>query len=352
MAPASGTRSTAGGEEELSLAEQMVQMMKIMADQQAELIALRREASVPVERIIEPKANAPDTFSGKRADKLNQFLFQCEQVFQLQRSQFPNDQVKIRYMIGYLRDSALDAVRPLTMIEEGADELDSLENFVHFLKSNFGDPDELGTVRRNFKSLKQTGNAADYFAKVREYVAVLGWPQNGPVVDKVIDGLSSDLKDEMARSGKEFDTLEQLTRFIIPLDNRLRARDEEKKKETKEKEAKERDKSVSSVTSSFAPKTTGTTFPTFTPRTSFYDSSLSRPQQAAPNSSRFNPTQPFQNSTSGIRPPITEGEREDRRRTGRCMRCGERGHILASCPKQISIPNYPSPMTGTQRGKE
>ena len=49
------------------------------------------------------------------------------------------------------------------------------------------------------------------------------------LVDRAIDGLKPNLKDRIAQSGTYFVSLGDLMRFIIPLNNRLFEREQEKK---------------------------------------------------------------------------------------------------------------------------
>jgi hypothetical protein len=65
-------------------------------------------------------------------------------------------------------------------------------------------------------------------------VAILGWKDQDPIIDKAIEGLKPNLKDEIARQRLVPKTLSELITFIIPLDNRLYEREQERKCEIKE----------------------------------------------------------------------------------------------------------------------
>lgn len=243
-------------------------------------------------------------------------------------------------MISYLRGFALDAVRPLLGLEE-CQELSSLKAFVAYLRSNFGNPDEKGTVRRKFKNLKQTGKAAEYFAKVREYLAVLQWRPDDSVVDRVVQGLNYDLREQMVRSGREFDTLDQVVAYVIPLDNNLRALEQEKREEEKIKE-KEREKAANqrskygfgssqSISNSFAQGNGAV------PASSSTSTNLAVPPVAQA------PQGTTQWAGKGSpRGPISDEEKERRWRTGACARCGRDGHFKENCHLQQFSPNYPT----------
>jgi hypothetical protein len=105
------------------------------------------------------------------------------------------------------------------------------ENFIEYLRVNYGNPDKRGAACRALKSLRQTGPASAYFAEFQQYIAILGWVYQDPIVDKAISGLKSNLKDELARNGARPETLAELIQYVIPLDNRLYKREMERKNE-------------------------------------------------------------------------------------------------------------------------
>jgi hypothetical protein len=52
-------------------------------------------------------------------------------------------------------------------------------------------------------------------------VAILGWKDQDPIIDKAIEGMKQSLKDEIARQGYVSNTLADLIRFIVSLGSRL-----------------------------------------------------------------------------------------------------------------------------------
>ena len=56
----------------------------------------------------ETKAHIPDTFSGTKPNKLNNFLFQCRLYFCTNLAQFNTDIVKINFAMTYLTGVAQD----------------------------------------------------------------------------------------------------------------------------------------------------------------------------------------------------------------------------------------------------
>lgn len=314
--------------------QQMMSFMSAMAanqqqQQQQDRERLVRESTTPSSTFKEPKAREPDTFNGRQPEKLNQFIMECDLVFKLQPSRYYTEEIKVTFMMSYLRGVALDAVRPLSTAIPPALELSSRDAFVRYLKDNFGDPDERGTARRHLKELKQTGTASEYFARMRELIAVLGWRDQEPIVDKAIDGLSSTMKDELARHGREFESFDELIRFIVPLDNRLRVRDLERKAEV----ARRGEVGKVAVAKSFLPAVPPASM--VSPSSGGREVQGTRPQA--------------ENSTSSSVPvrrgTLPEAERERRRVENACYRCGQTGHFLPNCPltRVVSRPLPPIP---------
>ena len=119
------------------------------------------------------------------------------------------------------------------------------------------------------------------------------------------------MKDEVARSDREFDSLDSLIRFIVPLDNRLRVRDSEKKREESEKAAK----------------------------SSSFKAQALPSQVQVQERTRIETSSSPASTTSTFRPsrPTTE-EYERRARDYLCYRCGRKGHIGRDFPTRSSWP--------------
>jgi hypothetical protein len=200
--------------------------------------------------------------------------------------------------------------------------LDVYTMFIEYLRSNYGDPDEKGTARRKLKSLHQVGSASSYFADFQQYVAILGWKDQEPIIDKAIEGLRPNLKDEIARQGYEAETLADLIKFIIPLDNRLYEREQERRREVRD--AKDTAQRIGQTRGAIVTSTTSvqTRAPMSTP-----DQSGRNPTtfvQRFQSNDNQRPTQPFGG-------PISDSEKQRRRDHNLCLRCGRVGHIMANC---------------------
>jgi hypothetical protein len=294
--------------------QHMLAMMNLLTQSVAN--QNRRTASPAPPKPQEPKVKDPETFHGQR-DSLNAFITECELVFELQPSRFGDDRTRVSYMISLLRGTPLLAVRPLLSFVPRPYFLDNHRLFVEYLQTNYGDPDEKGTARRKLKNLRQTTSASAYFAEFQQYIAILGWVDQDPIIDKALDGLKSYLKDEVARSGHRPNTLSDLISFIIPLDNRLYEREQEKRYET-------RNATSRPTTNTRPPQTSNTmtsvTSATFTPRsTNFADTK--------PTTANYTRT-----TGSAPRGPLTDAEKQRRRDNNLCLYCADQGHSYTDCP--------------------
>ena len=201
------------------------------------------------------------------------------------------------------------------------DFLSDFSTFVAYLRTNYGDPDELGTARRKLKALRQVSSASAYFAEFQQYLAVLGWKDQDPIVDRAIEGLKSHLKDEVARKGDRPTSLAELIAFVVPLDNRLHEREQERRRETKDpvKEPETR-RPVSSVNGTMSRVTEVSATPAHIIRRT--------------TTSAYTPPP---------RGPLSEQERKRRYDLRLCLYCGEPGHTANACPVRRTTPNVAAP---------
>ena len=246
-------------------------------------------------------------------------------------------------MISLLRGTPLLAVQPLLSFDPRPYFLDSHRLFFEYLQTNYGDPDEKGTARRKLKNLRQTTSASAYFAEFQQYISILGWVDQDPIIDKAIDGLKSYLKDEVARSGHRPDTLSELIAFIIPLDNRLYEQEQEKKYEARNATARVTTNARSTQPTSNMTSVTSTTF---TPRsTNFADTK--------PTTANYTRT-----TGSAPRGPLSDTEKQRRKDNNLCLYCAEQGHAAADCPlaqarnarTQVKFETRQTPSSGNGQG--
>jgi hypothetical protein len=317
---ASPKRTPANTIDPATFQNSMFQMMQMLTQSITTQNQQQRTSASPgVFGSKEPKVKDPETFNGQR-DLLNAFITECTLIFELQPSRFPNDRTMIGYMVALLRGTALMAVRPHLVAEIRPVFLQSYVSFIDYLKTNFGDPDEKGTARRRIKGLRQTTSASAYFSEFQQYIAILGWMDQDPIIDKAIEGLKSTLKDELARHGKRPDTLTELIEFIIPLDNRLFEREQEKHREQGDKSGNGRRGQGSGNNTTTTPNSTSA---------QMFSTKLdeTRPQQGTTVSQTTTPST-YRRTPGRLTDEVKQG-RMDR---GECLWCGIGGHLARECP--------------------
>ena len=317
--PGPRINNPATGIDPVQFQTQMMAMMQLLTQS----IAGNRASSLEPPRIPEPKVKDPDVFDGATS-KVNSFITECQLVFALQPSRFVEGRTRVNYMLSLLRGTALNAVRPLLEARITPYVLLTPEAFIEYLRINYGNPDEKGSARRALKALRQTGPASAYFAEFQQYIAVLGWVDQDPIVDKAISGLKANLQDELARSGPRPETLAELIQFVIPLDNRLYEREIERKHEERSSGYQDRIRNVQgnsgvTINAQITPSSTQT--PVF-----------SRVQQNQRNGNMPPPPPLIRGQ------PISSELRQYRRDWNLCMRCGGGGHRAAECNGGRPIP--------------
>ena len=299
-------------------------------------------------QVREAKTADPDKYNGRNPDKLTQFILQCELAFRGRPMTFPTEERKVTWATSFLQDIALRSVQIL-MKQPDAEELKTWDAFVAYLKASFGDPDARGTARRKLDALVQTGTAADYFVRFRELIAEVGYTDKVAILDKAINGLSEELQDEIARSGRDFDDLNELSSFIVRLDNRLQTRQRTRKTKEKEFTPKSGNYADRSGPSRAPFKPEGSSFPRDNNQRSFPANAPAPPphrSQTQPPAFVQNrpPTAPvsFPNSIPQ-RTGISDSQKAFRRQNNLCVRCGKADHLAEACPLERNHPSLVAP---------
>ena len=90
-------------------------------------------------------------------------------------------------------------------------------------------------ARYALRNLRQTGSALSYFRKFQQYVYILGWTDQEILIEAAFDGLKDHVRDALVHVDvTEFKTLGDLIKRVVPLDDYLYQREQEKKREREE----------------------------------------------------------------------------------------------------------------------
>ncbi|KIO17549.1 hypothetical protein M407DRAFT_84872 [Tulasnella calospora MUT 4182] len=148
----------------------------------------------------------------------------------------------------------------------------------------FFDQDEKRVAAQKLNKLCQNRSTAEYASEFRELVAILGWTEDSQLQHAFYDGLKPHVKDELAKMDDPVNLVTLIT-TAIKIDNRHWSREQEKKGET-------------------------------TPV----------PTSQAPNDFAHTTPVPMQ-IDAARRGPISQAEKDRRRKEGLCHYCGEKGHM-------------------------
>jgi hypothetical protein len=285
--------------------EQTQRTIAAMQEQIRALVEDRHPALSEADvRTLEP-------FSGRPAD-LPLFLDLLRHVFSSQPAKFHHEKTKVDYAIFRLRGKAFDWVRPYLRVEHPPAWMSSFEAFAREIADRFEAPNDFEDAADRFCSLTQTSTVAAYAEELQECATILNCP-NAIAVRIFYKGLKASLKDELISVPKNT-PLKDYVKTVIAIDHSLRERAKERVRERAQEPRP----------GPTAPRTRAT------------------PTQAAPPvplASRTPAPEPQGRSASRpARPPLTDEEKEYRRKNSLCLYCGDPGHIVHDCPQRPARP--------------
>lgn len=261
-----------------------------------------------------PKFNPPRVFTGKGAD-VEPFISEIKAACYLQRGSLPTVRDKITFVDTYLgqgNPKLWYAALPAT----DKDALLSFENLLDAFRKRFGDPDIADTALNKLKTMKQGDKpATSYESRFREQLQYLNLSDDTKII-MFYDGLHEEVKDGISQRDTLPTVFDQYTAIVSAVDARVQKRRRERIRDAKDMKGSKPTPSRSA--SHYTPPP-----PTPTP-------SHSTP---AGLSSALPPGEPMEiDATKTKRGPLTEDERERRRREGLCGYCGLGKHSIDSCP--------------------
>lgn len=269
-------------------------------------------AIIPVK---EPRISSPPHFSGKKEEAM-EFLLKCDMVFAVQPQSYATTEAKLAFVINLLKDEAYRWVMPHLTMDDNIkpDWIKDWTLFREEFKKVFGDSEIIETARHKLKTLKQTGPATSYATEFRRYAAYLHYSDEA-LRHLFFDGLKEDVKDKILTPNNAH-SIDILVDTAIKWDNLLFQR-------RRTYSTQSRPVATTRVDNIFTrPRPINNVFrPTIMPSSS-------------PAQSTHTPME-----IDAVRPrfaPLTQEEKDHRRKNNLCMYCGKAGHIANDCKAKIN----------------
>lgn len=262
-----------------------------------------------------PRFKEPRVFDGK-AGSVEPFLNEIRGATHLQRATLPTDRDKSIYLSMYLGNGTPKMW--FSNIEKDEDyQLDDYHGLIRRFRARFDESDLQRAMMDKIKALHQTGSAANYISNFIDLAQHVDYSETTKR-DTLYEHFKPELKDLLVsiRGLKQL-PFDEYCQEVIAADNDLhrRKRERQEERQNSNKPAKS-----SSSSSSSAPRTQTVPVP------------ASRPSPAvvlpAGEPMEIDATK------TGSRPraPLTQDEKDRRRRDGLCSYCGQGKHFARDCP--------------------
>jgi hypothetical protein len=260
----------------------------------------------------------PESFSGDRS-KLDQFLLQLDLYLDLTnytRTLNHTDQVKRAQQ--FLKDGALQWFASIQLSEQP---FTSIEDFKTRIRLHIAPHGISKTTRAKLKTLKQTHSLQAYNTLFLGYMIHLPNMDPEDAIEHYRSGLRTNLQDKI--SDKEFTTINEIMDAVVLIDQRMQHQ------------------SIGNrSTSSFRSSSSSAFFVNPSSSGSSTTSSTSAPMDLSVVEQQQQDTE--LNAINGPLKKLTEAERQQLMREGKCFRCRQRGHMSRDCPKSQHSKNVSS----------
>jgi hypothetical protein len=261
------------------------------------------------------------TFDGTKPEELRTWILQLRNKLAAQPTRYPTEQARLRYAFNRLSGAALNQLRSYADEDTGDITLASLNDLLTILRQAYDDPDRSRTAAREIRRLRQRNLPfSTYLADFRRLMGDLNWDEVAQK-DQLYEGLSEEMKDALLHRAASDDTLAAFVNLCKDVDNRIRARAEERKPSssrptvtTTNHRSNPRPHAPSSSTAT-APATTG-----------------NHPTNS--NSGNYGPA-PMELSAAR-REAERQRIREERMAKGQCTYCGSDQHFRLDCPRRLA----------------
>ncbi|QRW26777.1 Transposon Tf2-7 polyprotein [Rhizoctonia solani] len=237
-----------------------------------------------------PKMDLPDPYKGEvRGQKATQWLDRMMLWVALHCDQFDKEEQMVVWILYHMTDKAANWALPIigTIIKGEGNPPTTISALTAKFKEAFADPNAKRAAARKIAALTQTTTTAKYVTKFRNLMAELDWNKEAYIA-QFTRGLHWKVKELLSTKDSIPDNLEAIFAAAIKIDN-IRCENEENR--PKKLPAK-------------SPATVATTSTTTTQRVRLSED---------PNY-------------------VTPEERDRRRASGLCVKCGQKGHGIKQCP--------------------
>lgn len=249
----------------------------------------------------EPKIDSPSHFKGNKAEA-EEFVLKCDSIFDICRRTYHDEKTKLAFVFNLLEGDAYQWLKPALLSNPKPAWVTSWKGFqVEFLK-NWADSDIKETSRQKLKSLRQTSSASAYATEFKKYAMYLSWSDEA-LRQSFFDGLRIDVQDRLL-SPQRFSTFADLVESSIEWDNLLYQR-------------RRAHPNTRAIRNTFATARDYVQPATVTSHRTI-ETSVKGPW-------------PMDVNTVQPRKPLTQAEKDERRKKNLCLYCGKPGHRVQDC---------------------
>ncbi|QRW23196.1 Retrotransposon-derived protein PEG10 [Rhizoctonia solani] len=237
-----------------------------------------------------PKMDLPDPYKGDtRGQKATQWLDQMMLWVALHCDQFDKEEQMVVWILYHMTDKAADWALPIigSIIKGEGNPPTTITALTAKFKEAFADPDAKRAAARKIAALTQTTTTAEYVTEFRNLMAELDWNEEAYIA-QFTRGLHWKVKELLSTKDSIPNELEAIFAASIKIDNICRENEENRPKKLPAK----------------SPATVATSTTTTTQRVRLSED---------PNY-------------------VTPEERDRRRASGLCVKCGQKGHGIKQCP--------------------
>ncbi|KAF8748738.1 hypothetical protein RHS01_10576 [Rhizoctonia solani] len=205
------------------------------------------------------------------------------------QEQFDEEEQMVVWILYHMTNKAADWALPLigAIIKGKGNPPTTITALTAKFKEAFADPDAKRAAARKIATLVQTSTTAEYVTEFRNLIAELDWNEEAYIA-QFTRGLHWKVKELLSTKDSIPDELEAIFAAAIKIDNIRRKNEENRPKKAPAK----------------SPATVATTSTTTTQRVRLSED---------PNY-------------------VTPEERDRRRASGLCVKCGQKGHRIKQCP--------------------